>query len=130
VAVSGTTAELANGKATWNFAVNQPATATITITSSSGQVVASSTQTVQPGVQAFTWDGVDGQGKTWPSGAYTISVTAVGANNQTVPVATQVQGVVTGVDVGKSPPTVTVGGQSYSLSQIVQVLSTGGSGKN
>jgi hypothetical protein len=38
-----------------------------------------------------------------------------------------VQGVVTGVDVSKTPPGLTIGGQSYPLNQITQVLSTGGS---
>ena len=80
---------------------------------------------MQPGTQTFSWNGVDSQGNTWPSGAYKISVSAVGANNQNVPVTTGVQGVVTGVDVSKSPPTLTVGGQSYPLNQITQVLSTG-----
>jgi flagellar basal-body rod modification protein FlgD len=124
VAVSGTTAELADGVANWNYAVTQPATATINVSNASGQVVYTTTQSVQPGTQTFSWNGVDQQGTTWPSGAYKISVNAIGANNQTVPVTTGVQGVVTGVDVSKSPPTLTVGGQSYALDQITQVLST------
>ena len=125
VAVSGATTQLANGNASWNYSVAQPATATINISNASGQVVYSTSQSVQPGTQTFSWNGVDSQGNTWPSGAYKISVSAVGANNQNVPVTTGVQGVVTGVDVSKSPPTLTVGGQSYPLSQITQVLSPG-----
>jgi len=124
VAVSGTTAELADGVANWNYAVTQPATATINVSNASGQVVYSTSQSVQPGTQTFSWNGVDNHGATWPSGAYKISVNAIGANNQNVPVTTGVQGVVTGVDVSKSPPTLTVGGQSYALDQITQVLST------
>jgi flagellar basal-body rod modification protein FlgD len=124
VAVAGTTAELANGVANWSYAVTQPATATINVSNASGQVVYTTTQSVQPGTQTFAWNGVDRQGTTWPSGAYKISVNAIGANNQSVPVTTGVQGVVTGVDVSKSPPTLTVGGQSYALNQITQVLST------
>ena len=129
VAVSGTTAQLANGQAAWNYSVTQPATANISITNSSGQIVYTTSQTVQPGNQTFTWNGVDANGVNWPSGAYTISITATGANNQSVPVTTQVQGVVTGVDVSKTPPNLTIGGQSYPLNQITQVLSAGtGSG--
>jgi flagellar basal-body rod modification protein FlgD len=124
VAVAGTTAELANGVANWSYAVSQPSTATISVSNASGQVVYTTTQSVQPGTQTFSWNGVDRQGTTWPSGAYKISVSAIGANNQSVPVTTGVQGVVTGVDVSKSPPTLTVGGQSYALNQITQVLST------
>ncbi len=129
VAVSGSTAQLANGQATWNYSVTQPATAAISITNSSGQVVYSTSQTVQPGAQSFTWNGLDQQGTAWPSGPYTISISAVGANNQSVPVTTQVQGVVTGVDVSKTPPNLIIGGQSYPLNQITQVLSTGSGGK-
>jgi flagellar basal-body rod modification protein FlgD len=125
VAVSGTTAQLANGQATWNYSVNAPAIASITITNSSNQTVFTTSQTVQPGPQSFTWNGLDNQGNTWPSGAYTISINATGANNQNVPVTTQVQGTVTGVNVSTNPPTVTIGGQSYPLSQITQVLGVG-----
>jgi flagellar basal-body rod modification protein FlgD len=125
VAVSGKTAELANGVANWSYSVTQPSTATVSISNASGQVVYTTSQAVQPGAQTFTWNGVDRQGTTWPSGPYTISVSAVGANNQNVPVTTGVQGVVTGVDISKSPPTLTVAGQSYALNQVTQVLSTG-----
>jgi len=124
VAVSGKTAQLANGEATWSYSVTQPATANISITNSSGQVVYTTSQAVQPGAQTFSWDGIDRQGTAWPSGPYTISISAVGANNQSVPVTTQVQGVVTGVDVSKTPPNLTIAGQSYPLNQITQVLAT------
>jgi flagellar basal-body rod modification protein FlgD len=129
VAVSGKTTQLANGAASWGYSVTQPATATINVSNASGQVVYTTTQSVQPGAQSFTWNGVDKQGTTWPSGPYTISVSAVGANNQNVPVTTGVQGVVTGVDISQSPPTLTVGGQSYALNQVTQVLSAGTAGK-
>jgi flagellar basal-body rod modification protein FlgD len=130
VAVSGKTAQLANGRADWNYSVTQPATATINISNSTGQLVYSTSQTVQPGAHTFTWNGVDGQGTTWPSGPYTISIAAVGAGNQSVPVTTQVQGVVTGVDLSQSPPNLTIAGQSYPLNQITQVLSAGSSAGN
>jgi flagellar basal-body rod modification protein FlgD len=124
VAVSGTTAHLANGQANWNYSVTQPATATINVLNSSGTTVYSTSQTVQPGAQAFMWNGMDSKGSASPDGPYTLSISAVGANGQTVPVTTQVQGVVTGVDVSKTPPNLTIGGQSYPLNQITQILST------
>jgi flagellar basal-body rod modification protein FlgD len=125
VAVSGKTAQLVNGEATWNYSVSQPATANISITNASGQVVYTTSQAVQPGAQTFAWNGVDQHGTAWPSGPYTISINAVGTNNQSVPVTTQVQGVVSGVDVSKTPPNLIIGGQSYPLNQITQVLSAG-----
>jgi flagellar basal-body rod modification protein FlgD len=125
VAVSGTTAQLTNGQANWNYSVTQPATATINVMNSSGTIVFSTSQTVQPGAQTFAWNGLDSKGAASPDGAYTLSVSAVGANGQTVPVTTQVQGVVTGVDVSHTPPNLTIGGQSYPLNQITQILSAG-----
>jgi flagellar basal-body rod modification protein FlgD len=128
VAISGTTAQLENGQASWSYSVTQPATATINISDPSGRLVYATSQAAQPGAQAFTWNGVDAQGNTWPSGPYTISINAVGASGQSVPVTTQVQGVVTGVDISKNPPTLTIGGQSYPLGQITQVLSASSGG--
>jgi flagellar basal-body rod modification protein FlgD len=125
VVVGGNTAQLANGQATWNYAVSSPATATINVSNSSGQLVYSTTQTVQPGTQTFVWNGQNSVGNAMPAGTYTVAITATGANGQSVPVTTSVEGVVTGVNVSANPPTLTINGQAYPLSQITQVLSTG-----
>jgi flagellar basal-body rod modification protein FlgD len=127
VVVGGDTAQLANGQASWNFAVASPASATINVSNASGQLVYSTTQAVQPGTQAFVWNGRNSVGNVMPAGLYTVSITATGANGQPVPVTTQVQGVVTGVNVSANPPTLTINGQAYPLNQITQVLSTGSS---
>ncbi|MGD0027167.1 MAG: FLgD tudor-like domain-containing protein, partial [Xanthobacteraceae bacterium] len=48
-----------------------------------------------------------------------------GANGQAVTVSSQVQGVVTGVNMSQSPPTLTVGGQSVPISSIQSVSNSG-----
>src|SRR4029077_9086252 len=53
VVVDGSTAQLANSKATWSFISPKPAAATITIKDSSGQVAFSSAYTLQTGPQSF-----------------------------------------------------------------------------
>jgi flagellar basal-body rod modification protein FlgD len=58
---------------------------------------------------------------TWPDGNYTIAISATGANGQPVSVSTQVQGVVTAVDVSQTPPQLTVGGQKVPISQIQSI---------
>jgi len=128
VVVGGNTAQLANGQATWNFAVASPANATINVSNSAGQLVYSTTQAVQHGLQTFVWNGHSSAGNVLPAGLYTVSISATGANGQPVQVATQVEGVVTGVNVSSNPITLTVNGQSYPLSQVTQVLSTGSTG--
>jgi flagellar basal-body rod modification protein FlgD len=121
VAVDGSSANLANGSAAWNFSVTKPATATLTVTNSSGQTVYSGSYTVQAGPQAFTWDGHGNNGTLWPDGTYKLSVTATDASGQSVGVNTEVEGVVEGVDLTQSPPVLTVGGQDYTLDKIKRV---------
>jgi flagellar basal-body rod modification protein FlgD len=121
VTVTGATAPLTNGQAQWTFNPPSPATATFTITDSTGQTVFSQTGTVQPGTQAFNWNGLDNSGRQWADGNYTMSVTAVGANGQSVAIPTTVTGVVNSVDLTQSPPVLSIGGQNFTLNQILSV---------
>jgi flagellar basal-body rod modification protein FlgD len=127
VAVNGATAQLVNGQATWNYSVTSPATATVNITNSSGQTVFTQSGTVQPGQQQFTWNGIGSNGQQFPSGAYTIAITATGANGKPVAVSTQVQGVVNSVDLAQNPPVLSVNGQNFTLGQILSVMAPSGS---
>ena len=76
---------------------------------------------MQPGAQPFTWNGVGNNGQQNPAGNYTLNITAAGTNGQSVAVPTTVTGVVDSVDVSKNPPLLSVGGQSYTVSQLVNV---------
>jgi flagellar basal-body rod modification protein FlgD len=122
VVINGNVAQLTNGHAAWNYSVSKPSTATINVSDATGKVVYSTTQAIQPGQQTFTWNGQTSTGSLMADGAYTISITAADANGQSVAVATQTQGVVSGVDVSKNPPLLTVSGQSYPLNQILQIV--------
>jgi flagellar basal-body rod modification protein FlgD len=122
VAVDGATAQLTNSSATWSFSVDKPATATVSIKSSTGQVVYSGSYTINPGQQQFQWDGRDNTGAQWPDGSYTMSVTASDANGQNVGVSTQVQGVIDSVDLTQSPPLLAIGGQTFTMDKIKRVV--------
>jgi flagellar basal-body rod modification protein FlgD len=122
VSVNGSTAQLANGQAVWNFSVPSPATATVTVSNSAGQTVFSQTGTVQPGQQQFTWNGVGTNGQTYPNGAYTVAITATSASGQSVAVSTNVQGQVSSVNLSQNPPLLTVNGQNFTISQIQNVV--------
>jgi flagellar basal-body rod modification protein FlgD len=130
VTVSGSTANLSNATgspASWNLNAAGPATANITITNSSGQTAYTGTTSLNAGTNSYTWNGQGNNGVTWPDGTYTIAVNATGANGQAVTVSTQVQGVVSAVNMSQSPPTLTVSGQSVPISSIESVGSGGGS---
>src|SRR4029077_5354140 len=115
---------LANGKATWSFTSPKPATATITLKNSSGQLAYTGNYTLQTGPQNFQWDGKGNAGTVWPSGAYTMSITSKDASGQTVAIATEVQGVVDSADLTQSPPVLSVGGQDFTLDKVKRVVRT------
>ena len=125
VVVDGSTTALANGHADWTFSVTKPATATVTIKDSTGQTAYSGTFAVNPGNQAFSWDGRGNDGRLWADGNYTLSATAQDANKQTVAVSTEVQAPVDSVDLTQTPPILSIAGQNFTLDKIKRILRIG-----
>ncbi len=122
VAIDGQTAGLANGKATWTFNVPKPVSAAVTIKSATGQTVYSGSFSMNPGNQAFQWDGRDANGTQWPDGKYTISITGKDTSGQSVAIPSEIEGVVDSVDLTKTPPELQIGGQTFTLDKIKRVV--------
>jgi flagellar basal-body rod modification protein FlgD len=122
VAVDGQTAALTNGSATWAFNVPKPAAATVAIKSSTGQTVYSGNFTMQVGAQQFQWDGRDNNGLKWPDGNYTMSIVGKDASGQPVSISSEVEGIVDSVDLTKTPPVLSIGGQTFTLDKIKRVV--------
>jgi len=122
VVVDGSTAQLTNGTANWSLNVTKPSTATITIKDSTGQNVYTGTVAVNPGAQNFTWNGRGNDGRVWPDGAYTLTATAVDANQQSVAISTEVQAVVDSVDLTQDTPQLSINGQNYTLDKIKRIV--------
>ena len=122
VAVDGQTAALTNGQASWSLTVPKPVTAGVTIQSATGQTVYSSTFTMNPGNQQFTWDGRDNNGVQWPDGNYKITVTAKDASGQITSVPSEIDGVVDSVDLTQTPPVLSIGGQNFTMDKIKRVV--------
>jgi flagellar basal-body rod modification protein FlgD len=123
--VDGATTNLANGKATWSFSSDKPATGTITIKNSTGQTVYSGTYPLNSGTQAFQWDGRSNNGTLNPNGAYTLSITAKDASGSTVAISSEVRGTVDAVDLTQNPPVLTIGGSNFTLDKIKNVVRPG-----
>src|SRR6195952_4174690 len=121
VGVSGGAAALTNGAATWNLNVPKPATATLTITNSTGQTVYSGTGTLSAGTQPFAWNGMDSNGNQLPDGNYTLSVVGKDASGQSVAIPTEIEAVVNSADLTTSPPTLSIAGTNYTLDKITRV---------
>ena len=58
----------------------------------------------------------------WPDGNYTISLSAKDASGQAVAMPSEIEGVVDSVDLTKTPPELTVGGQPFTLDKIKRVV--------
>ena len=128
VVVDGSTAPLSNGSASWTLNTTKPATATVTITDSTGQTAYSGTFSINPGNQAFTWDGRGNDGRQWPDGSYTLTATGVDANKQPVAISTEVQAVVDSVDLTQNPPLLSINGQNYTMDKIKRIVRPGYTG--
>ncbi len=122
VVVDGSTASLANGQANWSLNVPKPSTVTVNIKNSTGQNVFSGSYSMLAGVNDFTWDGKSSNGTQWPSGNYTMTVTAKDTSGQNIAVPTEVEGVVNSADLTKNPPVLSVAGQDFTLDKVKRVV--------
>jgi flagellar basal-body rod modification protein FlgD len=122
--VNGNTAALTSSNgATWQLSVPTTSTVDISITASNGQTVFSGTFNATAGNnQPFTWNGQGSDGTQEPAGNYTLTATAKDSSNNTVAITTQVEGVVSSVDLTQSPPLLTVGGNTFTVNQIQSIV--------
>ena len=123
--VDGATTKLSNGAASWSFSVDKPSTATVNIKNSAGSLAYTGSYPLTPGAQNFNWDGRGNNGVKWPDGDYTLSVTAKDASGNTVAISTEVKGTVDSVDLTQNPPMLKIGGQSFALDKIKQIVRPG-----
>jgi len=121
VAIDGSTAQL-NGSATWNLKADKAATATITITNSTGKTAYTGTYNLNQGNASFVWDGKGNDGSQWPAGSYKLTATAKDSSGSDVAIATETQGVVDSVDLTATPALLSIGGQTYTTNQIKRVM--------
>ncbi len=122
VVVDGSTTALGSNGATWSFNAKKVGTASVTIKDSTGQTAYTGTFPVNPGDQKFTWDGHGTDGKTWPAGNYTMTITATDANSQSVGISTEVEAVVDSVDLTQDPPTLSLNGADYTMDKIKRIV--------
>jgi flagellar basal-body rod modification protein FlgD len=120
--VSGNTAALTNSQAVWDLSIPTNTNVNVTIANSSGQTVFSGTYPVSAGNnQPFAWNGQGNDGVQWPDGKYTLTATAADSSGTSVGITTQIQGVVSSVDLTQSPPLLSINGQTYTVNQIQSI---------
>src|ERR1700736_3533630 len=113
--VKGNVNSLTNSQATWDLNIPSNSNVTLSIANSSGQTVFTGSYSANAGNnQPFTWNGKGNDGSQWPDGQYTLTATAADSSGNSVGVTTEVQGVVSSVDLTQSPPLLTIAGQTYT----------------
>ncbi|WP_050387530.1 flagellar hook assembly protein FlgD [Bradyrhizobium pachyrhizi] len=121
VAVDGSKTQF-DKSATWNLVSPQATSATITITSATGQTAYSGNFSLKQGNASFVWDGKGNDGTQWPAGTYTLTATGKDSKGNPIAISTEVQGVVDSVDLTASPPLLSIGGQTYTTDKIKRVV--------
>src|ERR1700737_682357 len=120
--VKGNVNSLTNSQATWDLNIPSNSNVTLSIANSSGQTVFTGSYSPNAGKnQPFTWNGKGNDGSQWPDGQYTLTATAADSNGNAVGITSQIQGVVSSVDLTQSPPLLTIAGQTYTVNQIQRI---------
>ena len=78
VQVTSSQIDLQNGKGAVQFATTNPSSATITITSASGQTLRTDTVKTINGNNTWSWDGRDDSGRSLPDGPYSLGISLAG----------------------------------------------------
>jgi flagellar basal-body rod modification protein FlgD len=121
--VNGNTASLTNSQATWQLDIASNSTVNISIASSTGQTVFTGKFPASAGNnQPFNWNGRGNDGTLLPDGTYKLTATATDSTGNSVGVKTQVEGVVSSVDLTQSPPLLSIGGQTFTVNQIQSIV--------
>jgi flagellar basal-body rod modification protein FlgD len=126
VTASGVRSELTEAGASWGFYAEKPAEVTMSVRDADGNVVYTQTGSVKQGESVFNWDGRGSDGRARPLGTYSITIDARDGDGKLVPVSTNMQGAVTGVDFTGSEPVLLIGSARVNLSSVLSVKATTG----
>ena len=110
------------GTATWNYEIPRAAqTVSLRVLDSSGRVLATASGETSRGEKAFQWDGKDQSGRAVAAGTYRLEINATGADGQPIIGSISRRGIISGVDLSGSTPSVTIAGASVPLSSITKI---------
>ena len=122
VTISGPQFNLSSGAASMNLNLSSAADVTLKVSNANGQVVATLSQgNLKAGSNTVTWNGKDANGKQLPDGAYSVSVSATGANGAAVANTSSIDVKVTGVSFQNGTVSLSSGSNSYNLSNVIAI---------
>lgn len=123
VRARGTTSVLKDAEATWEYQNDLlMESSSILISDEDGKIVYVTKGVLGVGTHEFVWDGKDNAGKQLPDGNYSISVSAIGTNEEAISPFTFVTGRVTGVQTADGETTLNVNGGLIPLNDVLSIL--------
>ena len=122
VEVTATQLSLQNGTAGVAFSAPSTEPVAIAVTDASGNQIYDATVTATQGSNAWTWNGQTAAGGTEPDGAYTVTVSAVGADGTTTALPFSVIGTATGLTSSGSTVQLQLGQLSVNMSALTSVV--------
>lgn len=115
----GDTAPLEDGEAEWYYVLDDDASSvTVTVTDEDGNTVYETTETGSEGTNNFIWDGTTDAGGTASSGIYTLSVSAVDSDGNSIDSEILMTGVVSALDLTGDEAVLYVNGVDVSISDV------------
>ena len=112
-------ASLSGGAANWTYTLGATAaSATLTVTNSTGRVVYTGPGKTAAGANSFAWDGKDNNGNLQADGAYKLTVTAADSAGSAVSNSVASAGVIAQVDMTGSAPQFVIGNMEVGLGDI------------
>jgi flagellar basal-body rod modification protein FlgD len=122
VKVDGSGFNLKAGTASMNIDLAKAATVTVTVKDAQGNTVATLPQgSLAAGANTVTWDGRDSSGKVLDDGAYSVSVSASGADGAAVSYKTSLMLKVDGVVFNNGGIFITSGANTVSLDNVLEI---------
>ncbi|HET6307695.1 MAG TPA: flagellar hook capping FlgD N-terminal domain-containing protein [Rhodopila sp.] len=121
VTVTSSQLALQNGNATINFNTTAPEQVAIAVYDPTGAQVQTATLTSSAGSNTWSWNGNSANGTSMPDGAYTVTVTQVGANSAGASIPFTVTGTVTAVQTNSGTVDLQMGGLTLPFSAVDSV---------
>ena len=113
---------LQDGEAEFTYDLSSNAkNVVISVTDSTGRVMFTKAGELSAGRHTVVWDGKDMNSIQQPDGAYIVTVTPLGFEDEPVAVSTRVKGRVTGVSMDSGQAVLDVGGASVALEKILSI---------
>lgn len=98
------------------YAFGEDATSTeITIKDADGNTVFNTSGEITGGQHEYTWNGLNNEGTALPAGDYTLSVTALDSEGDSIPVTTTVPSRVTGIESGANGDVILIVGDGEKV---------------